>query len=95
MSNPPGAFSQLTRGEFWLRLLFMLLFAMLLQVAVGVMWVVVLVQLGCVVISGSTNASVLNFGKSLSTYIYQIWLFLSYNSEDKPFPFNDWPQDHD
>ncbi|OAD23647.1 hypothetical protein THIOM_000515, partial [Candidatus Thiomargarita nelsonii] len=36
----------------------------------------------------------------LSIYIHQILLYLTYNSEEKPFPFSSWPtvmasdQDH-
>jgi hypothetical protein len=33
-----------------------------------------------------------DFGKSLGIYLKQIAEFLSYASEEKPFPFSDWPE---
>ena len=35
----------------------------------------------------------LSLGASLSTYAYQVFSFLTYNSEQRPFPFADWPTD--
>jgi len=37
-----------------------------------------------------SNANILNFGRSLSTYHYHILLFLTFNTEQLPFPFSDW-----
>ncbi|MGH1373508.1 MAG: DUF4389 domain-containing protein [Cellvibrionaceae bacterium] len=80
-----------TSAEHWLRLVFMLLFAVIIQVAAAVMWVVVIVQFLFALFTGSDNTNLRSFGHSLSVFIYRTWQFLSYNSEDKPFPFQDWP----
>ena len=37
--------------------------------------------------TGNTNAQLLILGQNLSTTIYQISLFLTFNSEWRPFPF--------
>lgn len=81
-----------TSGEHWLRLAFMLLFAVIIQVAAAVMWVVVIVQFLFALFTGSDNRNLRNFGHRLSVFIFQTWQFLSYNREDKPFPFQDWPE---
>jgi len=83
--------SNVTSADHWLRLAFMLLFAMIIQVAAAVMWVVVVVQFLFALFTGSDNKNLRNFGRDLSVYIFQIWQFLSYNSNEKPFPFQDWP----
>ena len=75
----------------WLRGLFMLLFFLIAGVARFVIAVVVLFQFLSVLFSGNTNAQLLTLGQSLSTYIYQITLFLTFNSEQRPFPFSNWP----
>ena len=31
------------------------------------------------------------FGQSLATYTYQIVMYLTFNTEEQPFPFADWP----
>lgn len=83
--------SNLLSSKHWLRLVFMLLFAALLQVASIIMWVLVLLQFIFSLITGQDNINLRRFGHSLSTYIYQTLKFLTYSSEEKPFPFADWP----
>lgn len=83
--------SNLTSSKHWLRLVFMLLFAAVLQLASLVMWVLVVVQFLFSLITGADNQHLRRFGHSLSTYIYDVLKFLCYSSEEKPFPFADWP----
>jgi len=83
--------SNLTSSKHWLRLVFMLLFAALLQVASLVMWILVAVQFIFSLVTGEDNHYLRRFGHSLSTYIYDVLKFLCYSSEEKPFPFADWP----
>jgi hypothetical protein len=53
---------------------------------------VVLLQFSWVLLSGETNKSLENFGQSLATYTYQIVRYLTFNTEQRPFPFDlDWP----
>jgi len=77
--------------EIWLRGLYMLLFILISGVARFIIAVVVLFQFFSVLFTGNTNAQLLTLGQNLSTYIYQITLFLTFNSEWRPFPFGDWP----
>lgn len=83
--------SNITSGKHWLRLVFMLLFAAVLQLASLIMWVLVATQFLFSLISGEDNTHLRRFGSSLSTYIYDVLKFLCYSSEEKPFPFADWP----
>lgn len=83
--------SNLTSSKHWLRLVFMLLFAAVLQLASLVMWVLVIIQFLFSLITGENNQHLRRFGHSLSTYIYDVLKFLCYSSEEKPFPFADWP----
>ena len=39
----------------------------------------------------SDNKNLRNFGQSLASWILQIMQFLTFNSNSKPFPFDDWP----
>lgn len=83
--------SNLTSSKHWLRLLFMVLFAVILYIAAIVMSVLVALQFLFSLISGRDNRNLRHFGQSLAQYIYRTLRFLTYNSEDKPFPFDDWP----
>ena len=70
----------------------MLLFIFLMGVAKFVTLVVVALQFIVVLFTDQTNNNLVRFGKSLSVYQYQIMLFLTYNSEVRPFPVADWPE---
>ena len=83
--------SNLTASKHWLRFVFMLIFAAILQIASLVMWLLVIAQFLFSLITGKDNINVRNFGSSLSLYIFHTLRFLTYNSEEKPFPFADWP----
>jgi hypothetical protein len=41
--------------------------------------------------TGATNARLREFGQSLAVFIYQIVLFVTFNSDERPFPFGPWP----
>lgn len=84
--------SNLTSGKHWLRLVYMILFAVFLQVASLVMTVLVVVQFLFALITGADNVNLRKFGDSLSCYIFSVLQFLIYNSNAKPFPFADWPE---
>ncbi len=84
--------SNLLSSKHWMRLVFMLLFAGLLQVAAILMWVLVTLQFLFALITANDNVNLRRFGHTLSQYIYQALQFLTYNSEEKPFPFSDWPE---
>lgn len=81
----------LKQKKTWLRGLYMLLFAIFYSVAEIVILVVVVFQFLLALFTARTNARLVLFGKSLSTYVYQVMLYLTFNSEDKPFPFGEWP----
>ena len=75
----------------WWRALYMLLFTVFYCVARIVIATVILFQLFTVLFTGSSNERLLMLGQNLSTYVYQIMLFLTFNSNEKPYPFGDWP----
>ncbi|ACR11644.1 DUF4389 domain-containing protein [Teredinibacter turnerae] len=84
--------SNLTSSKHWLRLVFMVLFAVFFQVALAVLWVLVCVQFLFALVTGSDNPKLRYFAASLAIYIHGTINFLTYNSEEKPFPFADWPE---
>ena len=77
--------------QTWLRGLFMLLFAVISRVAELVLLTVAVLQFLWSLATGQSNARLRAFGESLSRYLYQVFRFLTFDTEDKPFPFSDWP----
>ncbi len=84
--------SNLTSGEHWTRLIYMLLSSVFLYIASLLAGVLVVAQFVFAIVTGAPNQRLRAFGWEISTYIHQVWQFLSYNSEEKAFPFSDWPQ---
>jgi hypothetical protein len=74
----------------WKRIIFMLIYAVIDSMVKLLIWLIVLLQTGSMLFTGSINPNVLGFGRSLSTYHYHILLFLTFNTEQLPFPFSDW-----
>ncbi len=75
----------------WLRLVFMLVFWVLAGVTTFVASVVIVLGFFWVLFTGETNSQLKKAGKGIGAYIYQIISYLTYNSDEKPFPFGDWP----
>ena len=94
--SPSTESSQLEKNlkskSVWMRLLFMLIVTFLYSISRIVVGTVVVVQFFWVLFTGETNERLKKFGKSLASYTNQIILYLSFNTEKRPFPFDlDWP----
>ena len=74
----------------WIRILYMVLFAIILYVAMMVTGILVVVQAVFALITGEDNKNLRELGAGLAKYINQIYLFLTYNDSRKPFPFAKW-----
>lgn len=79
------------RRNTWVRALYMLMFAVIYQVTELVLWAVVVLQFLFALFAGRPNARLLTFGQGLSSFVYEILRYLTYNSEERPFPFAPWP----
>ena len=82
----------LKERKTWLRGLYMLLFAIFYTVAEIVITAVVIFQFLLALFTGKSNERLLKLGQSLSTYVYQILQFLTFNSDYHPYPFGAWPK---
>ncbi|MCK5364331.1 MAG: DUF4389 domain-containing protein [Gammaproteobacteria bacterium] len=82
----------LTHGDAWLRVFFIVVFAFVYWVVNWVLAAVVLVQVLWSLITANTSEQLRAFGASLGEFLRQIVRFMTYNSDDMPFPFADWPK---
>lgn len=78
--------------ETWIRLLYMIVFGLLSILARMVVWIVAVLQFLLVLITGADNKNLRDLGQGAAKWTYQAFLFLTFNSNDKPFPFSDWPE---
>lgn len=84
--------TQLFSGKTWKRGFFMLVFSILWTVAELVLLAVAIFQFGCVLLSGKVNENATQLGNSLGQYIFQIAQYVTFNSNQQPFPFSAWPE---
>lgn len=91
MDNPSQATRVQERETLLLRLVWMLVFFCVWQLAELLLLGVVVIQIALRLLNGQTNADLRAFGDSLSQYIAQIGRFGSFVTEQKPWPLSDWP----
>jgi hypothetical protein len=75
-------------GNFLVRLGMTIVYLIILSVIRFVLWAVLLVQILCHLFSGHASRQAQRLGQSVSQYIYRIWLYLTYSSNERPFPFS-------
>jgi hypothetical protein len=84
---------RLTRRDVWVRALYMVFFFIAYSIAELLLGVVVLLQFVIVLLTGSANENLLRLGNNLTRYIYQVFRFQTFNTEEQAFPFSDWPDE--
>lgn len=82
----------LSNGDNWLRLLFVILFGLIFQLASMVLGLVILLQFISVLFTSKRNDNLLKLGMGLTAYIKQILQYATFAQHHKPFPFSDWPE---
>ena len=76
----------------WLRLVFMFIYAVLIGIVGMVGGFVVVLGFLWVLFTGEINQQLQQVGRSIANYIAEITLYLTYNTEQKPFPLGgEWP----
>ena len=81
-----------TKKSTWLRFLYMVLFAIIFNIAEVIVVVVVVVQFVTKLFTGDVHERLQAFGDSVALYIAEIIRYLTFHTEDVPFPFGDWPK---
>lgn len=75
----------------WVRLLYIILFAIIFNVVELAVAVMTLIQFLSKIFTGEANERIREVGHNLGTYVGQIFDYLTYHSDDRPFPFSAWP----
>ena len=76
----------------WLRLVFMVGFGLLAWVAGMVGTLVIVFGFLWVLFTGEVNRQLAQVGQAIASYVYEIVRYMTFNTDDKPFPFGgDWP----
>lgn len=89
MTNTPST----TNGKrsIWLRGVLMILMAIAFHISGTLLALGAIIQFLLTLLSVGPNARLIAFGQSLGLYLGQLADFVSFGTEEVPFPFNDWP----
>ena len=82
-----------TRRSIWLRLVFMIVLSVAFNVAEIITFVVVVFQFLASLFTGQPNDRLTRFGRNLARYLQQITVYLTFGTEEAPFPFTPWPDE--
>ena len=81
--------------DVWTRGLFILVYGVIFYFLFGLIWLVVIFQFVMKLITTEVNQNLLEFSDSLTRYVSQILLYITFRSEIRPFPFSPWPTEED
>lgn len=91
MSENPNE-SPWKNPAIWGRVVFVVLFLLIFALIVGPLAIVLgLVQALFTIFTGEDNRNLRDLASALGAYIHEILLFASWNREQKPFPFSEFP----
>lgn len=77
--------------DVWTRGLFILIYGVIFYFLFALIWLVVIFQFIMKLITTELNEQLLDFSDSLNKYVSQILLYITFKSEERPFPFSPWP----
>lgn len=81
------------RGQSaWKRVIFVALFWVIFYFTQIIVAVVTVAQCLFVLVTNNPNQQLLKFGDSLGKYIHDILRYVTFNSDQQPFPFADFPK---
>jgi Domain of unknown function (DUF4389) len=88
----PSVEKNLKSTATWLRLLFMIIMAAIFWIACIVAGAVIIIQFFWVLFAGEPKAELKHVGRQLAAYAAEICLYLTFNTDERPFPFDlPWP----
>lgn len=78
--------------DTWLRGLFIVVFGIIFYALYLIIWLLVVFQFVVKVVTGNINTNLLGFSDGLTQYAYQVLRYMTFQSEERPWPFAPWPE---
>jgi len=79
----------------WIRLFWMVSFSLVYYLSMTALWLIVFFQFLFVLITDKRSENISHVSLGFRNYMVQILDYLTYHSEEKPFPFSDFPKGQD
>ncbi len=82
----------LIKRSTWIRVAYMILFAVVFYIVALVIALVAVVQFLSRLFTGNVNQQLQSLGQSIGAYVNEITVFMTYHTDDKPYPFGPPPK---
>jgi hypothetical protein len=80
------------KNALFSRFIYSIIFIFIYSLIKPVVIILTVIQFLHVLIKNEKQPIVLRLSHSLAQYSYEVISFLTFNSEEIPFPFSEWPQ---
>jgi len=77
----------------WLRILQMVVYWLILPFVTFAIGVIAIIQTVCALVNSEPLTRASRIGGQLIAFLRQICDFLIYKTDEKPFPYSDWPKE--
>ena len=81
--------------SIWVNFFLKVVYLVFLNFIVPFLGFITLLQLLFSIGSKKPNENLVSFSKKISSYLYQIINFITYSSDQRPWPFNSFPESSD
>lgn len=88
-----GVKENATSAAVWMRGMYIIIFGVILYFAFALVWLLVVFQFLTKLFTGELNQQLKRFAAPLSRYVSQILSYITFQSDERPFPFSPWPGD--
>lgn len=88
-----GVKENATSAAVWMRGLYIIVFGVILYFVFGLVWLLVIFQFLTKLFTGGLNQQLRRFAAPLSRYVSQMLNYITFQSDERPFPFSPWPAD--
>lgn len=75
------------------RLLYTIFYVVIANIVWGIVCLIVVAQFLYSWIGGTLNEKLLSFSATISQYAKELIAYISFNSDEKPWPMGEWPQE--
>jgi len=86
--------ARLKDQNIWIYFLHLILYGIAFFLCAWIIFGMVILHFILRLLTGEPNIELQKFGKSMSIYLMQIVQFASFNTDKKPFPLSEWPQNN-
>jgi hypothetical protein len=82
--------ANLSNASTWKRVLFIIIFWFIFNLVELLIGVLVFFQVLALLFGGERNGRVQDFSNQLSLFAYDVLQYVTFNRDERPFPFQDW-----